>query len=492
MIFYVVELSLKAYVLQSQLLIGPLGRVWWNWLDLLIVVAGVCEMYVMPALEATGVVSEGHGGAPFLNFLRGLRLVRLARILKLFMALWKSDLEWADGHTFNTFMMGIILLNSVVIGIETEIPHWAGWFFVEQIFLIVFVFELTVRLKRWHLTFFCHPTDTFWNWLDFSIVAGGVFEQWLLPLITIISAMLHLNTTSTMPHGTMALIRLARLLRVMRLVRVVKSVPPLYDLVRGMSQAMQGIAWVIILTILVLYIFALLAVKLIGEGLLIGKDSPEEVTAPFSSLGEAAFVLFKVMNGDQSVLEALFHDVPLMKVVFVVFIIITNWSILAIVTAVVSENMITVTEENQMERDAEEKLLKEERAVARLEEIFASLDKDGSGDLDLAEFSNLLNDKSSTARDELCEAAGMDTQDLLDIFNTLSSEPEDSREVPKVKRWMIIDGLRHESSPPTERSIMRLEKKLNRIEQTLTAQPGNQSPGVPGSVRNLAVQSGSW
>ena len=49
------------------------------------------------------------------------------------------------------------------------------------------------------------------------------------------------------------------------------------------------------------------------------------------------------MNGDQSVLEPLFDHAPLTKVIFVVFMIMTNWSILSILTAVVSENMITVT-----------------------------------------------------------------------------------------------------------------------------------------------------
>ena len=150
---------------------------------------------------------------------------------------------------------------------------------------------------------------------------------------------------------------------------------------------------------LVLYIFALLAVKLIGEGLAIGDDAPDSVSAPFQDLGQSAFVLFKVMNGDQDLLEPLFDHLPAMKIIFVVFMITTNWSILSIVTAVVSENMITVTEEHKNERREQEQKMKEQRAVARLEEIFEGLDKDGSGDLDLAEFRRILDDDNSTVSD---------------------------------------------------------------------------------------------
>lgn len=473
MLFYVVELTLKAVVLQSALLCGPLSIVWWNWLDLVIVVAGVAEMYVEPLLVATGLLSErGGGNLPILNFLRGLRLMRLARILKLVKAFWTSDLSWTDGNYFHIFIMGVILLNSIVIGAETEVPNWSGWFFVEQAFLIIFVFELTVRLKMatqrkgLGASFFAHPEDKIWNWLDFGIVAGGVFEQWLLPLVGIISHLLGFKTAPSLPSGVMSLIRMARLARIMRLVRIVKSVPQLYDLVKGMAAAMRGIFWVIVLTFLVLYIFALLAVKLIGEGLAFADPPPEDVSKPFQGLFNSFFVLFQIMNGDQSILDPLFVNAPATKFIFVAFMIITNWSILSILTAVVSENMITVTEQNERERAEIERQEREARKTKQLHEIFDSLDKDRSGDLDLHEFERILRDDKSTARDELFEASGIGAQDLLDIFTYLSREPNQDGH-PTVQKWYFLENLRQESVPPTERSIMRLEKKIRDVENII-------------------------
>ena len=63
----------------------------------------------------------------------------------------------------------------------------------------------------------------------------------------------------------------------------------------------------------------------------------------FQGLFNSFFVLFQIMNGDQSILDPLFVNAPATKFIFVAFMIITNWSILSILTAVVSENMITVT-----------------------------------------------------------------------------------------------------------------------------------------------------
>jgi hypothetical protein len=265
----------------------------------------------------------------------------------------------------------------------------------------------------------------------------------------------------------------------MRLVRIVKSVPPLYDLVKGMASALHGISWVIVLTFLVLYMFALLAVKLIGEGLAFSELPPESVREPFHALFDTFFVLFQVMNGDQSVLEPLFEHAPLSKFIFVVFMIMTNWSILSILTAVVSENMIKVTEHNEKERAEVERQRREERQYDRLMEIFASLDKDGSGDLDLTEFKRILDDNNSTTRDELCDTANMNANDLVKIFDYLSREPATGGGNPRVPRWYFVDGLRHESAPPTERSIMRLEKQIARVENMIAETTGGGGGGTP-------------
>merc|ERR1719316_1594864 len=66
----------------------------------------------------------------------------------------------------------------------------------------------------------------------------------------------------------MMLMRMLRLMRILRLVKLVKSVRPLFILVTGVIAAFQGVFWVLVLTIVVLYAAGILATRLLGHGLL--------------------------------------------------------------------------------------------------------------------------------------------------------------------------------------------------------------------------------
>ena len=49
-------------------------------------------------------------------------------------------------------------------------------------------------------------------------------------------------------------------------------------------------------------------------------------------------------NGDTADISVFFEDYQVMKLFFVTFMVVSNWAILAILTAVVSENMIRATQ----------------------------------------------------------------------------------------------------------------------------------------------------
>merc|ERR1719379_1987392 len=200
---------------------------------------------------------------------------------------------------FQLFIMGTIAANSLIMSFESDFPDWAGWFYVEQVLLIIFSFELLVRLRHWGCRFFYHESDIAWNWLDFIIVFGGIIDQWLMPALNLIETLMGREPQDSAQMGDiMTTLRMARLLRILRLVRLVKNIPPLFTLIVGILQAMQGMAWVLVLTAVFLYAFALLCVRLVGHGLLFGGRAPPEIGEIFPSVPQAMFVLFKVMNGD--------------------------------------------------------------------------------------------------------------------------------------------------------------------------------------------------
>ncbi|CAE8674795.1 unnamed protein product, partial [Polarella glacialis] len=247
------------------LLIGPCTHVWWHWLDLIIIVSGLVDLWMM----AFG----NHDGPSVLGYLRLLRLVRLARLLKLVRVFLNEDLSWAEGNKFQMFIMVVIFFNAILIGFETDFQSDSQsdcFYWVEQGLLTIFFFELLVRLRHYGCKFFYIHDDWAFNWLDFIIVASGVIDLWILSIVSFVAGLfgVEIPWVNRMWQITVT-IRLARLLRVLRLVRLVREIPALYTLVTGILQAMQGISWVFVLALITLYSCALLFTRLIGHRLLL-------------------------------------------------------------------------------------------------------------------------------------------------------------------------------------------------------------------------------
>merc|ERR1712176_47831 len=102
--------------------------------------------------------------------------------------------------------------------------------------------------------------------------------------------------------------------------------------------------WVMILTCFVLYGMSILFTSLVGHGVLYGDDVPEPRAAreAFATVPMSFYSLFKLMNGDTDVIEPLSDEsfgTPgcVGKLLFMFFMIISNWAILAILTSVVSD-----------------------------------------------------------------------------------------------------------------------------------------------------------
>merc|ERR1719443_1656069 len=116
--------------------------------------------------------------------------------MKVLRFIFHLDLSWAEGPRFQSFISFVILLNTLTLGLELDIG-WTGWFWLEQAMLVVYTFELAVRLKCWGLRFFSNP-DWTWNWLDFIIVIGGVCDQWLIPALSLLQGLItgHMRTNS--------------------------------------------------------------------------------------------------------------------------------------------------------------------------------------------------------------------------------------------------------------------------------------------------------
>ena len=220
-------------------------------------------------------------------------------------------MEWlrnivADPRT-ERFVMTLIILNAVMLGLETSKTVMASYGrlleILDHIMLAMFVLELTARIAGSPLAFFRDP----WSLFDFIVVAIA-----LVPATETFSVL--------------------RALRVLRVLRLITAVPALRRVVAGLLAALPGMGSIVLLFGLIYYVFAVMATKLYGD------DKPEL----FGSLGSSLYTLFTVMT-----LEGWTNDVakPVMEthphawLFFIIFIVVTTFMVLNLFIGVVVNAM---------------------------------------------------------------------------------------------------------------------------------------------------------
>jgi hypothetical protein len=320
--WYVVELLAKWKYHRRNLFFGTISVVWWNWLDAGIVLSGVVDQWFLSLVRDYIPVK-----LPGLSALRCLRLFRVLRFLKVLRALVQGDMSWTDGAKFQLFMSAVIGLNSVVMALELDFDV-AVWFWFEQAFLVIYTFELFVRVKAAGLRFFINA-DRVWNNLDFVMVCAGMFNLWFMPGWTFVQSLIHGESGEvgqTLP--IFKVLRMLKILRVLRLVRLLKMIKPLYALLVGVLEALDAMKWVMVLTFLVLYAGAIVFTSLIGHGYIYShlSDVPPEAELYFGTVPQSVFSLFKLMNGDTGVVEPITQDIK-GRLLFACFMVLSNWAI---------------------------------------------------------------------------------------------------------------------------------------------------------------------
>eukprot|EP00927_Polykrikos_kofoidii_P065752 TRINITY_DN61468_c0_g1_i1.p1 TRINITY_DN61468_c0_g1~~TRINITY_DN61468_c0_g1_i1.p1 ORF type:complete len:705 (-),score=111.20 TRINITY_DN61468_c0_g1_i1:409-2523(-) len=468
LVFYIVELSLKALLFQWQLLFGPWATVCWNWVDVVVVCFGVIDQCIVHFFQ-TMDESTSHIG--ILRVGRLMRFLRLTRPLKLIKVILDADFSWTEEDPFQKFLLFVIVANSIIIGLECDFADFAGWEYVEHALLIVFGFELMARIRLHGMLLF-RPARLMWTWLDVVIVGGGVVDLWLLPCVTLLIRLLGAGNEGidSVVDKLSTVVRLARLSRIFRLLRLVQAVPSLRGLISGIFTAMRGMFWVLILLLVCLYVCAVLIMHVAQEGVVIdGVVTSADIQAVVPDVQSAIFLLFNVMNGDSSQIGYLLENSPSLRILCMAFYILTAWCILAILTGVVSENMLTGTEMVKKQQEALAKDQAAEQSRLKLGEVFDMSDGNENCSLNQKEFDNMLN--NPVAMTSLTEVTGLCQNEFRTLFKYISNRDPVTDEY-SIEKEAFINGLECENRPVSERSIMRLESRLAEIERFLRTTAG--------------------
>jgi len=462
--FYIFELTLRYLHKKEKMLWSSFSESWWNWLDLFVVCVAIIDQWVLPLLCAVGLIEVGEGSQA-LALVRVLRLLRLLRLFKVLRSFLNVNTAWVERETFQTFMMFVIALNAIAMGLEADISLEFLWHLMEQVILGIFVFELAVRLKENKSAFFCHAEDWKWNYLDFVIVIGGVADQWMLPAVFFFMTLAGMRTPTSGTLGQiMMILRIARLLRILRLVRLVRSLPALRALVVGVFKAMQGIFWVMVLTFIFVYLISLVSVKLIGHGLLFGGVVPEEIDEVFPTVHDAMWAYFLCMTGEYGPLEPLFTFSGWFKLMVALYVIVSSWAILSVLTSVVCDKMSQAQSEIKADDDLDAQRLQLEQTKNTLHAIFKTMDADDSDVVSKQEWTTMMKD--APRKKELSNATGLSPHDIEEMFDWMchSTKP-DNEEIVGMSLDDFINGFKIAKQNVTERSLLRLEKRMRGLEQ---------------------------
>lgn len=214
--------------------------------------------------------------------------------------------DLVEAPWFNHAIIVVILLNAITLGLETSpgimARHGELLHGLDRIALAIFVLELLLRFAAYRLRFFRDP------WRLFDLVVVGVS---LLPA-----------------SGAFSVIRALRVLRVLRLVSIV---PSMRKVVNALLGALPGMGSITALLLIVLYVAAVMATKLFGP------ISP----GFFGDLGKTAFTLFQVMTmeGWADIARELMVQAPWAWLFFVVYILVSTFTVLNLFIAVVVNAM---------------------------------------------------------------------------------------------------------------------------------------------------------
>jgi len=240
-----------------------------------------------------------------------------------------------EHRLFDRIIVSLIVLNAISLGLETSplaVSRFGDWLRAfGQAVVAVFAAELGLRLAVYRRRFFHDP------WRVFDLAVVGVA---LLP-----------------GGGAFTVIRALRVLRVLRLVSMV---PAMRGVVSALLTALRGMAWIIGLMALVLYVSAVMATKLFGAA------APEF----FGSLGRSLFTLFQIMTveGWPEIARGVMTQVPFAWLFFVIYLLVATFMVLNLFIAVVVNAMqAQVTEDLKGDGEAHTKLILDEVRALRME-----------------------------------------------------------------------------------------------------------------------------
>lgn len=249
----------------------------------------------------------------------------------------KKYREFIDSAPFQNTILIIIIINSIIMGLQTSktVVSSIGNVLeiLDYICLGIFIIEILLKLVAYGGKFF---TDA-WNCFDVIVVVCSVFSG--LAFLKVLRV-----------FRIFRVFRTLKALKGLKALRLVSRLDKLRMIIGAIGKSIPGISWTAVLLLLIYYIFGIIGVTLFGEVF------PDW----FGTLGKSIYTLFQVMT-----LESWSMGIsrPVMEVFgwawiyFVPFVLISSFVVMNVVVGIVVNSISEVQAQLALER--------EERAAAK-------------------------------------------------------------------------------------------------------------------------------
>ncbi|MEM9624219.1 MAG: ion transporter [Pseudomonadota bacterium] len=224
------------------------------------------------------------------------------------MVRWAQTICASD--LFNHGITAVILLNAIVIGLDTSAAltaSYGSWFaWANKLFLAIFIIEAIIKMAA-QAPMVHHYFKDGWNVFDFSIIVLS-----LLP-------------------ATGQLATLARLARLLRVLRLISTLPELRLIVATLVRSIPSMGHVLMLMSIIFYVYAVAGYHLFHD------IDPTH----WHSLGTALLSLFRIVTLEDwtDIMYAAMAVEPWAWTYFVSFVVLGTFVVVNLFIAVVINNL---------------------------------------------------------------------------------------------------------------------------------------------------------
>jgi len=265
-------------------------------------------------------------------------------------------------------------------------------------------------------------------------------------------------------------LRVLRLFRCLRLIRLFAIFRELEIIMDAFFKAFTPVFWVSLLVVLFDYVCAVFLTQMVGHNAAMWGDKEDQIYNWFGTVGNSMRTLMIIMTlaeWDGIVLVVSEHVNGLIVFLFaIVYIFITAYTMLAIITGSISESLITAQRRDEVhmleEADSAGQLQAE-----RVRNLLSRLDVDGSGWISSAELKEAYSQPGNNVDAMLLALDGkMDFKDLTQLVELLESMGDgESGKPPEVAIDVVADALACVSGSAKAHAVMAAKHLFVKKEQ---------------------------